>query len=652
MVLTRFPKDILKNVKNGVGYFHKWLFYDRTNKKIIQIVMKKLITSLKVAGFIAMALLFNACQEEFEEVGNNTQETIEADSSTAQLMINTASNDGSFDNIVDEASCIAVQFPYTVEVAGIQITIDSIEDLRLIEEIFDEFDDDEDVLEIIFPITITLADFTEVVIESKDALRELAAECREGGDDDDIECIDFVYPITLFTFDIDGQVSSEVQINSDRELRRFFKDRGEGEIISIEFPVTLKKFDGTEIQVNSNAELARALEAAKDECDEDDDDDYNDDDFDEERFEEFLTECPWKVYDLRRFGVVQTEQYPGFMLDFDEDGDVELIGPMGEITEGEWSFEFTEDGPAVELNFEFFEDFNLVWFVYEIEEGKIKFYSDNDNRIILKRRCEDDSHDDDDNGDDDNDDNDNGDGGDDGIISMQTLMNTLMECEWIIEDLELQGEDFDRLLGYEFNFQEDGVVTLSDGITTFEGLWEVGSNESGQRTVFIEIMNETAVNLEWPVVDIAGESIVETSRVVLKDEAIDYKMVLQKSCEDDGDNDVGEIRNTMLGGLWTVALYDDEGMDETEDFAGMDFSFSNFNQVEVSINDDPIVAGVWRVLRDTGGNLQVYLNLGIEDPFAELTEPWFLVELTSDRIELVYEDEEVNFKTLVFERKQ
>ncbi|MEO0572491.1 MAG: hypothetical protein AAF039_12360, partial [Bacteroidota bacterium] len=217
---------------------------------------------------------------------------------------------------------------------------------------------------------------------------------------------------------------------------------------------------------------------------------------------------------------------------------------------------------------------------------------------------------------------------------------------------ELQNEDIDRLLGYEFIFGENGMVTLGDGITTFDGTWEVGANMAGQRTVSIEIMAETAVNLQWPVIDIAGESVVETSRVVLKDEAIGYKMVLQKSC-DDGDNEVGEIRNIMLGGgLWNVALYDNEGTDGTDDYAGMDFGFSMFNQVEVSINDDPIVAGVWRAIRDTGGNLQVYLNLGKDVPFGELTEPWFVTEFTTDRIELVYEDEEVNFKTLVFEKKQ
>lgn len=605
--------------------------------------MKKLINNVMYAGFVAMALLFNSCQEEFEEVGSDTQETLETNSSTAELIINTASNDGSFDNIVDESSCIAVQFPYTVEIAGIQITIDSIEDLELIEDIFDEFDDDEDVLDIIFPITITLADFTEVVIENKEQLRELAADCKEGGDDDDIECIDFVYPITLFTFDVNGQQASSVQINSDKDLRLFFKEREEGEIISIDFPVTLKKYDGTEVQVSTNAELARVLEAAKDECDEDDDDDYNDDDFDEDRFDFCLTECPWQVREVIRGDVNQTEQYLEYIMDFAEDGTVMVKDREGNVLNGEWSASFSEDGPLLTLSFDTLVDFNLEWLVYEIGDHTIKLYNTDGNKIILKQLCDDDDNDDDDNGDD---------NGDDGIISIETLMNTLMECEWIIRDLELQNEDVDRLLGYEFIFSEDGVVTLGDGITTYDGTWEVGANADGKRSLSIEIMTETAVNFEWPVVDIDGESIVETTRLILKDESIGYKMILQKSCEDDEDGDVGEIRNTMLGGLWNVAMYDNEGENMTESFAGMDFSFSTFNQIEVSVNDDPIVAGVWRVLRDTGGNLQVYVNLGTDDPFGELTEAWYLTELSNDRIELVYEDEDVNFKTLVFEKKQ
>ena len=306
--------------------------------------MKKLIKNVVLAGLFVAALSFTSCQEEFEEIngGTDEQENFEAGSNTAELIINTTSNDGSFDNIVDGASCVAIQFPYTVDVGGIQITIDAREDLHLIEEIFDEFDDDLDELEILFPITITLADFTEIVIENKEQLRELAEQCLEGGGDDDIECIDFVYPLTLFTFDINDQQTGTVEVNSDRELRHFFNGLEDDQIVSLDYPVTLKKYDGTEIVVNSNAELAAALERAKTECDEDDDDDFNDDDFDEERFDFCLTECPWKVVEVRRNAMDQTPQYVGYVLDFFENGEVNVIIEGDMVVSGTWSVTFTD----------------------------------------------------------------------------------------------------------------------------------------------------------------------------------------------------------------------------------------------------------------------------------------------------------------------
>ena len=589
--------------------------------------MKKLIYNLMYASLLLMALTFTACQDEFEEVGGDNQETITANSTTADLIIKTATNDGSFDNIVDGASCFAIEFPYTVDVGGIQITIDSRDDLHLIEEIFDEFDDDEDVLDILFPITITLSDFTEVVIENKEALRELAAECLEGGDDDDIECIDFVYPITLFTFDINEQQTGSVTVNNDRELHLFFEERGDDELVSIDFPVTLKKADGTEITVNSNGELANAIELAKDACDEDDDDDFNDDDFDEERFDFCLTECPWEVREVIRGDVNSTEQYVNYVMDFNEDGTVNVIIEGDMVVAGTWSSRFTDDGPLLTLDFDNLVDFNLEWLVYEIGDHTIKLYAnEGSDKIILKQLCEDDNEGDDEDPD--------------------TLREILKECSWIIRRVELQDEQVRRLLGYEFKFLPDGMATLSDGITTSEGTWEVGYNDDQVLSLLIEFGAEPAVNFEWPLRDLDDE------RLKFEVEEIGYKLVLQRVCDNSaGDEDVSEIRNIMLGGQWNVALYDDEGENGTENFTGMDFSFSMFNQVEVSVNDDPITAGVWRILRGYGDNLQFYLNLGGDDTFGGLTEAWYITEVSADRIELVYEDEEVNFKTLVFEKK-
>ncbi|WP_435623213.1 hypothetical protein [Flagellimonas sp.] len=598
--------------------------------------MKNVFNKLVLTNLLAMALLFTACQEEFEEVGGDTQETIAANSNTAVLIENTATKDGSFDNIVDGASCLAIKFPYTVEVNGIQITIDSIEDLHAIEEIFDEFDTDEDILDILFPITITFGDFTELVIENIGQLRELAEQCREGGDDDDIECIDFVYPITLFTFDINEQLTGEVTVNNDMELRRFFAGLEEDELVSIQFPLTLKKFDGTEIVVDSNAQLAAALERAKDECDEDDDDDFNDDDFTKERLDHLLVECPWEIREVIRMSTDQTGQYLENTLDFAEDGSVVYTDGAGRMITGEWSTRVTDDGVALNLMFTELIDFTLEWLVYEIGEHKIKLYSDDGNKIVLRQHCPDD---------------DGGNGGGNGIISVETLTNALLECDWIIKKVTNQGEEVERLLGYEFTFIEDGTLTVGNGVTSFQGTWEIVSNDDNVRTLKINIGDEPAVSFEWPLTDIDGPSIAGSTRLVFFDENADYKMVLEKECDDSaGDNDVAEIRNIMQGGDWNVALYDDEGMDSTADYAGLDFSFSMMNEVQVAINDDPQISGLWRVIRDTSDNLLFFLTFDDDGIYGELTEAWYISEVSANRIELVYEDETVNFKTLVFEK--
>nr|WP_299339301.1 hypothetical protein [Allomuricauda sp.] len=598
--------------------------------------MKNVITKLVFTGLFALALLFTSCQEEFEEVGGDEQETITAGSTTATLIKNTSSKDGSFDNIVDGASCFAVNFPYTVQVNGIEIIIDSKEDLHTIEEIFDEVDVDEDILDIIFPITITFADFTELVIENKEQLRELAESCLEGGDDDDIECIDFVYPITLFTFDINEQQTGEFNIESDEDLRKFFDGLDDNDLVSIQFPLTLKKFDGTEIVVNSNAELAMALERAEDECDEDDDDDYNDDDFDDERVEHYLIECPWVVKEVERDNVNQTDQYFEYVMNFNEEGGVTVKDREGNMLNGVWSVRFTDRGPLLTLEFDVLVDFNLEWLVYEIGDDKIKLYAENGNKIILRQHCPDDGGDDD--------------GGDHGIISIETLTNALIECDWIIKKVKNQGEEIERLLGYEFIFTEDGNVTVGNGVTSFQGTWEVGSNNDNVRSLMINIGDEPAVSFEWPLIDIDGPSVVGTTRLKFKDETADIEMVLQKVCDDNADDDdVLEIRNIMFGGPWVVAAYTENGMDMSADFNGMEFDFSTMHQVEVSENTDPLATGLWRVIRNTDEELKFYINLGEDGTLSELTEAWYVGSVDASRIELAYEEENLT-KILVFEK--
>ncbi|MGB5237122.1 MAG: hypothetical protein WBM43_13660 [Flavobacteriaceae bacterium] len=589
--------------------------------------MKKYFKYSVYSTLLILALTFTSCQEEFEPLPQtDEQQTIMANSSTAKLVEYTVSRDGSFDNIVDGASCFDIQFPYTVWVNGEELTIESEEALQLIENIFDEIEDDEDLLEIIFPVTIKLSDYTEITIGSLEELRELAEECIEGGDDDDIECIDFKYPITLYTFDINEVETGTVTVGSDEDLRKFFSGLEEDDLISIDFPVTLVNYDGSEIVVDSNAELANAIERAKETCDEDDDNDYNDDDFEDDRLDFCLTACPWIVKEVERDSQNLTDQYFEYLMNFSDDGSVTVKDRNGNIINGLWSTRHTDQGTKLTLEFDVLVDFNLEWFVYEVGPHTIKLYTEGGNRIIMKQICVDDE------------------------AGPDTLREILKECSWIIKKVYNQGEEIERLIGYEFNFLPEGVVTLSKGDIVYQGSWEIVVNDEGRLVMAVNIGEEPGVSFEWPLREMANK------RLKFEIEEIGYELVLQRVCEDDQDGDVMEIRNILFGGEWMVALFEQGDMNITQEFAGYSFDFEPEHIVGATLGETgPTQMGLWRVIRNHEGKLKVYLNFGDGAPLGELTDDWQFVSINEGRLELksIREDNasgEEYIETLVFEK--
>ena len=588
--------------------------------------MKKFFKYSVFSTLLILALTITSCQDEFEPLPTTDEEqTIMASSSTAKLVENTVSRDGSFDNIVDGASCFDIRFPYNVRVNGVDLTIESEEGLQLIENIFDEIEDDEDLLELFFPVTVNLPNYTELTINSLDELRALAEECKEGGDDDDIECIDFKYPITLYTFDINEVRTGEVVVESDEDLRKFFSGLEEDDLISIDFPITLINYDGTEIVVENNAQMANAIELAKEACDEDDDNDYNDDDFEDDRLDICLTACPWVVKEVERDAVNLTDQYFEYVMNFKENGTVTVADRQGNVINGFWSTRHTDMGMKLLLEFDVLVDFNLEWTVYEIGPHTIKLFSEEGNRIIMKQICVDDE------------------------VGPDSLREILRECSWIIKKVFNQGEEIERLIGYEFNFMAEGVVTLSNGDIVYNGTWEVAVNDEGRLVLAITIGEEPGVSFEWPVRELTN------SRLKFEIEEIGYTLVLQRVC-DDQDGDVLEIRNILFGGDWAVALFEQGDMNITESFAGYSFDFEPEHIVGATLGDTgPTQLGLWRVIRNDEGKLMVYLNFGDGEPLGHLTDDWEFVSINEGRLELKsYREDNATgtayVETLVFEK--
>jgi hypothetical protein len=135
----------------------------------------------------------------------------------------------------------------------------------------------------------------KIIVNNEDDLEDLTEDCADDGSDDDIECIDFNYPLQISIYDADNQVSDVITINNDKQLYDFIDDLDDDEIASFNFPLTLILSDGSELNINNHDELEDALENAIDDCDEDDDSDHNDDDVDNTELKNILMDGQWEI---------------------------------------------------------------------------------------------------------------------------------------------------------------------------------------------------------------------------------------------------------------------------------------------------------------------------------------------------------------------
>lgn len=568
-------------------------------------IMKTKISTLLLLPFFAL-LMFSSCQEEVVEITQpNETEALTATSNLTALMSSASTMDGSADNIIDSASCLSIKLPVTVVANGLEIIIDSEEDYNVIEAIFKEFDDDDDHLDIIFPITIITTEYDDIVINNAEELKRFVDECKgENEPDDDIECIDFKYPISFSVYDTNFQVVDVISIENDRDLHHFIKRVREGGVLaSINFPVTMVLADGTEIVVNNNEELENTINDAKDACDEDDDNDYGDDDFTKERLDEYLQICPWVVYEFKRNNQDNTAEYKEYALNFIENGVVRMRARNGDILTGTWSTRVTDRGALLKLEFDTLADFTLEWIVYDIEYGKIKLYEEGGNRIIMKKNC-------------------------DVVIDItkERIENYLQECLWRVARLHVDGNDNEKdYIGTPLKFFANNVVKIRVNGEFVEGTYNILTYNDGF-VLQINLDGRPDLQLEWLI------TFLEPGLIKLESlGSNDNKMILKRHCPD-GDEDINYIDDVLVSGEWEVALYKDGDVDKTEDYFMYTIDFLESGYIKVTDPNSGIIDGNWLAYRDEG--LYLGMNYGIEAPFQVLNHRWKIVEITPNRIEL------------------
>jgi hypothetical protein len=572
--------------------------------------MKNFIKLLSITFFAL--LWFTSCQDEvFQETPISQEELLVANSPLANLVQSTATMDGSMDNIIDHANCLSVELPVTVVVNGLEIIIDTVEDYNVIEAIFDEFDNDNDNLEIVFPITIILSDFSEIEISNNDELQNFINDCSgENEIDDDIECIDFQYPITFSIFNTSFQIIETVSIENDRALHQFIErleNSDSGAILaSLNFPITMILSDGSLVEVTNNSELERVINAAKEDCNEDDDNDFNDDDIvvSPGQFKEILTSCTWTV-DKLELGDQNhlEEEFVGYLFAFHLDGTVS-VDSDGATFNGTWNLIVTDHGIQINLQFNDLPEFNNEhWILREIERDndkiKIAFRNREDRLRFESLGCD--------------------------INNNPTpcteleVDNILMECNWI--PAAISGSNDFRDYAFSFNDAQELVIKMNNG-TSVTGNWMTTGSDNGVIITISELTDPLQLfNGEWKVINCGSE------RLVLKHG--DIELVIERNCV----NDVtpNDLFNIVTDGQWLVANYNDSGANETNTYSNWILTFNIDGTVKAE--NDSIIEGTWSGIMNDG-KLKMVLNFGTQIPFDKFNDDWDVFSVIANRLEL------------------
>lgn len=559
----------------------------------------KLLKYLFISAFILINIY--SCQEEVTEISEpNDKEIFKSDSELSNLMFRTAKNDGSKDNIIDRANCLEVKLPVTVVVNDIEVIIDSEKDFDTIEKIYDEFSGDIDKLDIKYPIVIISEDFEETKINNQDELNELITSCTgENVDDEDIECIDFQYPISISIFNTSFDVVDTKKVNNDRELFIFVKNLDINTLASLNFPVTMVLADESEVVVNNNQELIRTIKEAKDSCDEDDDYDYDDDDLncDVASIKRNLKDCNWTIDSY-----VNKTELEGTTILFKDDFTFKALSNIGvEIGNGNWTVEKVGEYSYVKFDsdFQYLKD---DWKVVECGDNFIEAFRNGDDFMRIEKNCSD--------------------------LNLDAVKETITNCKWYMSYLKSQGNDLTaEYSDYHFDFKENGTFVMTTGVEEgkHEGTWTLSEIASGG--VAISLSSST---LNEDINDYYLIRKFDDNKIYFQGEQ-NHVLELERVCSDAEVNIVERVKNLIADCTWSTDYFELDGKDVTSQF--MIYYVFKDDGTFLAEGNGKNYEGTWGVDKLSNGTIGVYITSS--NLPEELTDEYVLTYNDDKKIHLM-----------------
>ena len=535
--------------------------------------------------FFALFLIcvsFLSCQKEEEEyIDETNDETITASSPLTGLLLRTSQNPGVYDDVIDGNSCASIILPVTVIANGQQLTINTPEDINLVKDIFNHFPNDTDTLEIIFPISLQLFDYSQQTINTQSELDALAGNCAIN--EAEIGCLDIIYPISFFTYNSSQQQTGTVIVETDLELFTFLGNLAPDDFISLNFPISVIVENGAATQVNSHQQLqALIVECVAN---------SGGNPTEISQFEEDLTTGTWYV-DYFFDDYDETDNYAGYEFNFALNGTAQVV-KNGVTVNGTWAL-------LADLKFDLFFGTNTPlneldedWEILEASATliKLKHISGDGSTDFLTFGREPNT------------------GGNNTELNL--FIENLITGNWYINLLEEEGVVYtSNFNDYEFTFFGNGSASAVSTNNTISGSWTAQS-DNGNLDLILNFETNTngnfgKLNDDWDVQE-SSQTIIRLSDIGGGGGTDYLTFGREPNGGGGGGPDPQDLRDILESGTWYIEKFLDDGEDETADFNGFDFNFYG-NETVFATNGTEYVNGIW-IVTVTGQELNFEFDM-------------------------------------------
>lgn len=326
---------------------------------------------LRLLSVMSLFVLFS-CQSEIAEQQYNTQETILKTTPLTTYVERIAMQSTSQDNLVDNTDCFMVKFPYVITINNVEITINSKADYLLVEKAKNLSVLDNDIVYFHFPMTVILNDYNERIIQNQTDFNNLLHDCEAHLNDFfKINCLEFIFPITINIYDSAKQIASSVKISDNKSLYNFISNLKENQFIAFAYPLIIKNENGQSVTINDNTQLENSIEQALDHC------------YDNKNtsldFMGTITNGFWKIsyfYD----DFEKTALYNGYVFVFKNDQSV-IATKSGITLIGHWETRINNGVREFKISFnsDLLHGLDKGWKLFEFNTAQIRFKGETSN---------------------------------------------------------------------------------------------------------------------------------------------------------------------------------------------------------------------------------------------------------------------------------